>query len=144
MNRSRRVDIFEVDDRSWWPGHRNSLFGSKRELMNVLQPPNAVFFIGLVVYFWIRHGFIKRTKTETRTVRRVDAIEKILLGMMLPAVLLLPLLYLFTPLISFADYRLPLFVRWSTWCHRISVSWVSHLMPRVDGCAVGSAEHEAN
>ena len=92
--------------------------------MNVLQPPNAVFFIGLVVYFWIRHCFINRTKTEKRTVRRVDAIEKILLGMMLPAVLLLPLLYLFTPLISFADYRLPLFVRWSGTAVMVASIWL--------------------
>ena len=81
--------------------------------MNILQPSNAVFFVNLVVYFWIRHCFIKRTKTEKRTVRRVDATERILLGMMFLAVLVLPVLYLFTPLLSFADYFLPWFIRWS-------------------------------
>jgi protein-S-isoprenylcysteine O-methyltransferase Ste14 len=92
--------------------------------MNILQPPNAVFFIGLVVYFWIRHCFINRTKTEKRTVRRVDAIEKILLGIMFLAVLLLPIVYLFTPLLSFADYHLPWFIRWSGAAVMVASLWL--------------------
>lgn len=80
--------------------------------MNLLQPPNAVFFIGLIVYFGIRHRFMKRTKSEKKSVRRIDLVEKLLLGMMMPTVLLLPVLYLFTPLLAFADYDLPAIVRW--------------------------------
>jgi protein-S-isoprenylcysteine O-methyltransferase Ste14 len=80
--------------------------------MNILQPFNAVFFVGLVIYFWIRDGFIKRTKAEKKNVRRIDAIEKLLLAAMLPPVLFLPLMYLFTPFLSFADYDLPRFVLW--------------------------------
>jgi protein-S-isoprenylcysteine O-methyltransferase Ste14 len=98
--------------------------GSGIELMNILQPPNAVFFLGLVVYFGIRHVFINRTKKEKRTVRRVDAVEKILLGVMFLAVLLLPLLYLFTPLLSFADYRLPWFIRWSGAAVMVTSIWL--------------------
>ena len=97
---------------------------SSNELMNILQPPNAVFFIGLVVYFWIRHCFINRTKTEKRAVRRVDAIEKILLGIMFLAVLLLPVVYLFTPLLSFADYHLPWFIRWSGAAVMVASLWL--------------------
>lgn len=98
--------------------------------MNVLQPPNAVFFIGLVVYFRVRHCFIQRTKTEKKNVRRVDGLEKALLGMMVPAILLLPLLYLFTPLLSFADYRLSLHVRWTGTAVMVASLWLfwrSHL-----------------
>ncbi len=79
--------------------------------MNVLQPVNVVFFIGLVVYFSIRHHFIQRTKSEKMIIRQVDAVEKILLAVMSVTVLLLPFLYLFTPLLSFADYELDWFVR---------------------------------
>lgn len=81
--------------------------------MNVLQPPNAFFLVGLIIYFWIRRGFINRTKTEKKIVSRIDAIEKLLLGMVFLAVLLLPLLYLFTPILSVADYYLPWPVRWA-------------------------------
>ncbi len=80
--------------------------------MNILQPPNLVFFIGFVIYFSIRHHFIQRTKSIKKAVRQVDLLEKILLAAMSVAVLMLPLLYLFTPLLSFADYELGWLVRW--------------------------------
>jgi protein-S-isoprenylcysteine O-methyltransferase Ste14 len=82
--------------------------------MNVLQPWNLVFLIGLVAYFKIRHGFIMRLDLmrQPRTIRKVDALEKILLLGMSISVLALPILYLFTPLLNFADYELPLAVQW--------------------------------
>jgi protein-S-isoprenylcysteine O-methyltransferase Ste14 len=82
--------------------------------MNVLQPWNLVFLVGLVAYFKIRHGFIRRLNLmrQPRTIRKVDALEKILLLGMSISVLALPVLYLFTPLLSFADYELPLAVQW--------------------------------
>ena len=42
--------------------------------MNLLQPWNIVFLVGLFVYFWIRHVFIERTKGEKKAVRRFDAL----------------------------------------------------------------------
>lgn len=81
--------------------------------MNILQPPNAVFFAGLIVYFWIRGRFVRQTKSEKKALRQFDAVEKALLAAMFPPVLFLPLLYLFTPWLAFAEYELPMFVRWS-------------------------------
>lgn len=81
--------------------------------MNIFQPPNLAFFVGWVVYFSIRHHFIQRTKSAKKEVRQIDAVEKSLLAAMSVAVLLLPLLYLFTPLLSFADYGLLEFLRWT-------------------------------
>jgi len=46
--------------------------------MNVLQPWNIVFPVGLVVFFWIRHVFINRTKGEKKAVTRIDGLERIL------------------------------------------------------------------
>jgi protein-S-isoprenylcysteine O-methyltransferase Ste14 len=80
--------------------------------MNALQPWNIVFLFGLIVFFWIRYVFIKRTKDEKKAVSRFDRLEKVLLAAMFPPTLLLPLVYLFTPLLRFADYRLPAFVPW--------------------------------
>lgn len=81
--------------------------------MNLLQPPNALFLIGLVAQCVIRHHFVQRTKSEKKTVRRFDRTEKVLLAVLLPPVLLLPLVYAFTPLLSFADYDLPWLIRWA-------------------------------
>lgn len=81
--------------------------------MNILEPPNAFFFAGLVLYFWIRGQFVRQTKSAKTAVSQFDTVEKVLLAAMFPPVLLLPLLYLFTPWLSFADYELSWFVRWS-------------------------------
>ncbi|TXT28096.1 MAG: isoprenylcysteine carboxyl methyltransferase [Planctomycetota bacterium] len=77
-----------------------------------LQPWNVVFLIGFVAYMGIRAVFERRTRGTAKTVRRVDTSERILLVMVISTSLLLPALYLFTPLLSFADYRLPTFVPW--------------------------------
>lgn len=81
--------------------------------MNILDPPNAIFFLGLGVQFGIRHHFIQKTKPETKTFRQVDRTEKLLLAAVLPTALLLPPLYCFTPLLSFADYHLTSSLRWT-------------------------------
>jgi len=97
--------------------------------MNVFQPWNLAFLFGLFVFFWIRHVFINRTKGETKVLSRFDRLEKILLAAMFPPTLLLPLLYLFTPLLAFADYRLPAPVLWSgaaTMAAALWLFWRSH------------------
>lgn len=80
--------------------------------MNILEPWNIVFFAGFAVYFWIRRVFFQHTKNEKKVISKFDRSEKILLAAMFPPVILLPLLYLFTPLLAFADYRLPALVPW--------------------------------
>lgn len=97
--------------------------------MNVLEPWNTVFLVGFVVLFWIRHVFVQRTKSEKKVVSLFDRQEKILLAAMFPPTLLLPLLYLFTPVIAFADYRLPAFVPWlgaATMAISLWLFWRSH------------------
>ena len=92
--------------------------------MNVEQPPNALFCLCLGVYISIRHIFIGRTRCETKVVSRIDTTEKLLLGLMVPAVLLLPLSYLFTRLLSFADYNLPASIRWIGSAIMITSLWL--------------------
>ena len=98
--------------------------------MNITEVPNAVFFIGLVVQFGIRYHFIKRTKSEKKTVRQVDRLEKILLAGVFPSALLLPPLYCFTPLLSFADYDPASSIRWAGAVIMLASLWLflrSHL-----------------
>jgi protein-S-isoprenylcysteine O-methyltransferase Ste14 len=76
------------------------------------QPWNVVFLVGFVVYVGIRSVFARRTKRNENVVNRVDGQERVLLFLMIAGSVLLPVLYLFTPWLAFADYRLPAFAPW--------------------------------
>lgn len=82
--------------------------------MNLLQPWNIVFLVLLLIYFRIRGLFVQRLNLmgQKKELSRFDRLEKILLFGMSIGVLFLPVLYLFTPLLSFADYKLPAIVPW--------------------------------
>lgn len=77
-----------------------------------VQPWNVVFLAGFLVYLGIRGRFARRTRDNVKTVRRVDAVEKVLLVLVAIGSLLLPILYLFTPWLAFADYPLPAAAPW--------------------------------
>lgn len=81
--------------------------------MAITQPWNIVFLIGFIIYVWTRGYYASRTKDNEIVERRVDASEKIMLGAIMITGLLFPILYLFTPLFSFANYDLP---EWAHWC----------------------------
>ena len=76
-------------------------------------PQNLLFLLGFLTQIVIRGYFARRTRSNEKVVRRVDALEKILLLLVIPGSLLLPVLYLFTPFLAFADYHLPDFASWS-------------------------------
>ena len=92
--------------------------------MNILQLPNAVFFVGLIVQVVIRYYFAEQTKSEKKKIRQIDRLERLLLAAMIPAVLLLPPLYFFTPLLSFADYDLPEPIRWAGAVVMVASLWL--------------------
>jgi protein-S-isoprenylcysteine O-methyltransferase Ste14 len=76
--------------------------------MNVITNPwNIVFLAGFIAYTGIRGVYVRRTKHEPRMHRQIDGLEKFLLVVVIGGSVLLPVLYLFTPLLSFADYELP-------------------------------------
>ncbi len=81
--------------------------------MMPMEPWNIVFLAGLIVYVIIRGFFEHRTKGGEKAVRRMDATEKSLLAVLALGIGILPLLYLFTPLLGFADYRLPDAAPWA-------------------------------
>ena len=80
--------------------------------VDLQHPWNIVFLAGFVVYIGIRNVFANRVKAEKTAVRRIDGLEKGLLAVVTLGSLLLPVLYLFTPLLRFADYQLPVFAPW--------------------------------
>jgi protein-S-isoprenylcysteine O-methyltransferase Ste14 len=77
-----------------------------------IQPWNIVFLIGFIAYVAIRGVFIERTRNNEKMVRRADGRDRTLMFIVFVGSLLLPVVYLFTPWLAFADYRLPPFVPW--------------------------------
>ena len=93
--------------------------------MNLVHHPwNLVFLAGFVVYFGIRHRFIQQTKGEKKAVSRKDGLEHALLTGMFVTVMVLPMVYLFTPLLGFADYRLPALLPWIGATAMIASLWL--------------------
>src|SRR5262245_65407422 len=76
------------------------------------QPFDSIFLVGFIVYVATRGVYQKRTKNVQRIVNRADAFELALFVIVTVGCMLLPVLYLFTPLFAFADYELPKYVMW--------------------------------
>jgi protein-S-isoprenylcysteine O-methyltransferase Ste14 len=76
------------------------------------RPWNLVFLVGFMAYLTIRGVFEQRTKTNKKQVSRADAGDRILIFIMAVGAILLPIIYLITPWLAFADYRLPAFAPW--------------------------------
>ena len=89
-----------------------------------IQTWNSVFLIGFIAYTGVRAVFARRTKHNEKTVRRVDALEKILLAIVIPTSTLLPLVYLFTSWLAFADYHLPTFAPWCGVVLMLAALWL--------------------
>jgi len=89
-----------------------------------IQPWNLVFLILWIVYVFIRGVFKQRTKNNEQAVGRVDALEKTLMAIVIPGGLLLPVIYLFTPWLAFADYHLPAFAPWCGPVLMVAALWL--------------------
>jgi protein-S-isoprenylcysteine O-methyltransferase Ste14 len=93
--------------------------------MNFFRHPwNLVFLAGFIVYIGIRNAYIKRTKENEKTVKHIDWLEKVLMVIVSIGNLLLPVLYLFTPLLAIADYRLPAIAGWIGSVVMVTALWM--------------------
>src|SRR5947209_20055880 len=88
------------------------------------QSWNIVYLVGFIVYVTIRGVFERRARNNEKIVRRLDTVEKTLLFFVGVGSLLLPVLYLFTPFLAFADYRLPVLARWLGTALMIAALWL--------------------
>ena len=88
------------------------------------HPWNIVFLVGFVVYASIRHVCEKRTRGEEKVVTQLDGLEKWLLAIVMLWSFLAPVLYLFTPLLGFADYSLPALVPWIGTGFMLTALWM--------------------
>lgn len=76
-----------------------------------MQPWNIVFLVGFIAYVIIRGVFAQRSKGNVKALSRSDRREFILIVIMAIGSMILPIVYLFTSLLRFADYRLPSFIQ---------------------------------
>jgi protein-S-isoprenylcysteine O-methyltransferase Ste14 len=88
------------------------------------QPWNLFFLICWIGYVFIRGVFKGRTKHNELKFRHVDAVEKTLIAIVIPGGLLLPVVYLFTPWLAFADYHLPAFAPWCGAVLMVAALWL--------------------
>ena len=77
------------------------------------RPWDIVFLAGFCVYAWIRGVYEKRTRANERQARATFAGHRWLLVFVFVGAVGVPLLYLFSPWMAFADYRLPWGVPWA-------------------------------
>ena len=89
-----------------------------------IQPWNLVFLVGFIAYVSIRGVYKRRTQINQQAVSRADAVEKILIALVIPGSLLLPVVYLFTPWLGFADYHLPALAPWLGTALMIAALWL--------------------
>jgi protein-S-isoprenylcysteine O-methyltransferase Ste14 len=73
---------------------------------------DLLFFVGFLIYVAIRGVFDRRAGKVPARINRRDTLEFALLVMVGVGSLGLPLLYLFTPWLAFADYPLPVLAPW--------------------------------
>ncbi len=80
--------------------------------MNLTQPWSLVFVVGFVIYTGTRQVYMKRAGVVERTDRRSVATEVPLLIGVMATSLVLPIVYLCSPWLEFADYVLPVEAHW--------------------------------
>jgi protein-S-isoprenylcysteine O-methyltransferase Ste14 len=90
----------------------------------VIQPWNVFFLIGFVAYTAIRGVFAHRTRANERVLSRGDRLDHTLLMLVIGGSMLLPVIYLFTRWLRFADYRLPAFAPWCGAAVMLAALWL--------------------
>ena len=85
---------------------------------------DAVFLAGFVAYAVIRGVFIERTKRVEKVVSRKDFAELAVMFAVFLGSILLPLLYLFTPWLRFADVAPPPYLPWCGLACMLAALWL--------------------
>jgi protein-S-isoprenylcysteine O-methyltransferase Ste14 len=89
-----------------------------------MEPRNIVFLGGFLMYVVIRGVFEERTKGLATVVGHVDPVERALLSLVFLGCILLPVVYLATDWLAFADYHVPLFASIAGAAIMIAALWL--------------------
>jgi protein-S-isoprenylcysteine O-methyltransferase Ste14 len=71
-----------------------------------------VYWAGIIIEIAIRAPFQKAWKAAAKTDQRISSIERILLGLLLVVMFIIPLIYSVTNWLDFANYSLPVWMGW--------------------------------
>jgi protein-S-isoprenylcysteine O-methyltransferase Ste14 len=94
-----------------------------------LHTPQALFLIGLLLYVAIRSTYQKRAAGATTAVTRSNKRDRFLILLVILGQIVVPLLYLFSTWLNFANYESPIFAPWLgaiTWFVGLWAFWRSH------------------
>ena len=83
-----------------------------------------LYLFGLIVYISIRGRFAERTKHNEKVLSRVDVSDRALVAFVFTGSIILPVVYLFTSWLAFADYILPTFISWSGLAVMVFALWL--------------------
>src|SRR5262249_47692464 len=89
-----------------------------------IQPWNIVFIVGFIAYVVIRGVYEERAKGNERVVSRADKGDSILIFILAVGSLLLPVVYLLTHWLAFADYHLPTLAPWFGTVVMVAALWL--------------------
>ena len=115
----------------------------------------AVFIVGLLAQIVIRAPFDRQRRQNRIVSNRSDRQEQFLLILLTLGGFVFPLLYIFTPWLNFANYDLPVWLRWigvvilagSLWVfwkahHDLGRNWSPSLQIRADHTLVTNGIYE--
>ena len=94
-----------------------------------LHTSQAIFLIGLLLYLLLRAVYQKRAASATTTVTRSNKHDRFLVLLVILGQIVLPLLYLFSPWLNFANYESPVIalrLGALAWVVGLWVFWRSH------------------
>lgn len=89
-----------------------------------MRPWNIVFLTGFIIYVCIRGVFESRTKQNEQAINRAGGRERVLIVIVFVGCMLLPVIYLLTPWLGFADYQLPGFAPWCGTAIMVAALWL--------------------
>jgi len=72
-----------------------------------------IYFAGVMIMFMIRLRYRWRTRFNQVVVSRKGTLEISLLSLAFVGMMVIPIIYFFTPLLNFADYQLPSWTGWT-------------------------------
>lgn len=94
-----------------------------------LHAPQIIFLIGLLLFAAIRSVFQKRAAGATTAVTRSNKRDRFLVLLVILGQIVVPLLYLFSPWLNFANHESPILASWLgavTWLVGLWMFWRSH------------------
>jgi len=94
-----------------------------------MESSHFFFLIGLTIYLFIRAAYMLRSSSNKKTFKNSNARENILVFLVGVSQLALPFLFLFTPLLNWANYTLPIAAIWlglPVMTYALYLFWRSH------------------